>query len=451
MLETEPPSLFINTIFAFSSYEFGELFLLLILLFLSALLSGSEVAFFSIKKKDLVQAKEEGKDVSSVENLLKDKQKLLADILIGNNFINIGIVLLSAMISEVFVHPYLGDLTFMGISFRVLFDVVIITFLLLLFGEIIPKIYSNQASLKFGTFTAPLIRFFDIIAKPISIPLLWLSSLIEKNLKNEHKISVDQLSQALEMTSEDEMTTNEEQRILEGIVNFGNTETREVMTPRVDMFSMRLENNFQEVLQKISQKGFSRVPVYEDDIDEIKGLLYAKDLLPYLNEEDFDWHTVLRKPYFVPENKKLDDLLSDFQEKKIHIAIVVDEYGGTSGIVSMEDVLEEVVGDISDEFDDENIFYSKLDKDNYLFEGKTSLKDFMRIMEIDDDTFDDVKGEAETLAGLILEINEETPNRRQKIHYKNFVFTIESIDKRRIKRIKVTRTPLPEEETNEEQ
>ncbi|MRI63370.1 gliding motility-associated protein GldE [Ornithobacterium rhinotracheale] len=451
MLETEPPSLFINAIFAFTSYDFGELFLLLILLFLSALLSGSEVAFFSIKKKDLVQAKEEGKDVSAVENLLKDKQKLLANILIGNNFINIGIVLLSAILSEVFVHPYIGDLNLMGISFKILFDVVIITFLLLLFGEIIPKIYSNQAPLKFGAFTAPLIRFFEIIAKPISIPLLWLSSLIEKNLKNEHKISVDQLSQALEMTSEDEMTTNEEQRILEGIVNFGNTETREVMTPRVDMFSMRLENNFQEVLQKISQKGFSRVPVYEDDIDEIKGLLYAKDLLPYLDRENFDWHTVLRKPFFVPENKKLDDLLSDFQEKKIHIAIVVDEYGGTSGIVSMEDILEEVVGDISDEFDDENIFYSKLDKDNYLFEGKTSLKDFMRIMEIDDDTFDDVKGEAETLAGLILEINEETPNRRQKIHYKNFIFTIESIDKRRIKRIKVTRTPLPEEEKNEEQ
>ncbi|MRJ08928.1 gliding motility-associated protein GldE [Ornithobacterium rhinotracheale] len=451
MLETEPPSLFINAIFAFTSYDFGELFLLLILLFLSALLSGSEVAFFSIKKKDLVQAKEEGKDVSAVENLLKDKQKLLANILIGNNFINIGIVLLSAILSEVFVHPYIGDLNLMGISFKILFDVVIITFLLLLFGEIIPKIYSNQAPLKFGAFTAPLINFFGIIAKPISIPLLWLSSLIEKNLKNEHKISVDQLSQALEMTSEDEMTTNEEQRILEGIVNFGNTETREVMTPRVDMFSMRLENNFQEVLQKISQKGFSRVPVYEDDIDEIKGLLYAKDLLPYLDRENFDWHTVLRKPFFVPENKKLDDLLSDFQEKKIHIAIVVDEYGGTSGIVSMEDILEEVVGDISDEFDDENIFYSKLDKDNYLFEGKTSLKDFMRIMEIDDDTFDDVKGEAETLAGLILEINEETPNRRQKIHYKNFIFTIESIDKRRIKRIKVTRTPLPEEEKNEEQ
>ena len=445
-METEPPSLIFSQIFAVSYYEIAEIFLLLFLLLLSAMLSGSEVAFFSIKKKDIMSAKEEGESVSDVESLLKDKQKLLADILIGNNFVNIGIVLLSAVLSQIFIHPYLENLVFFGINFKIFFDVVIITFILLLFGEIIPKIYSTQAPLKFARGTAPLIKFFSVISIPISIPLLWLSSIIEKKLKPEKKISVDQLSHALEMTSEDERTSNEEQKILEGIVSFGNTETREVMTPRVDMFSMRLENNYQQVLSKISQKGFSRVPVYDDDIDEIKGLLYAKDLLPYIDLENFDWHTVLRKPFFVPENKKLDDLLADFQEKKIHLAIVVDEYGGTSGIVTLEDVMEEVVGDISDEFDDENIFYSKLDNDNFLFEGKTSLKDFMRIMNVEEGEFEEVKGEAETLAGLVLEINGETPNRRQKIAFDNYIFTIESIDKRRIKRIKVTRTPRQKNE-----
>lgn len=446
-METEPPSCFFN-ILAIPYYEIGEWLLLLVLLILSGTLSGAEVAFFSLKKKDLIQAKENNENISSVESLMKNKQKLLADILIGNNFVNIGIVLLSSILSETFIHPYIGDLSLYGISFKILFDVVIITFLLLLFGEIIPKIYSSQIPLAFAKTSAPLINFFGTIAKPISIPLLWLSSLIEKKLKPENKISVDQLSQALEMTYEDESTTNEEQKILEGIVSFGNTETREIMTPRVDMFSMRLENDFQQVLRKISQKGFSRVPVYDDNIDEIKGLLYAKDLLPYIDTENFDWHSVLRKPFFVPENKKLDDLLADFQEKKIHLAIVVDEYGGTSGVITLEDVMEEIVGDISDEFDDENIFYSKLDNDNFLFEGKTSLKDFMRIMEVEETTFEEVKGEAETLAGLVLEINGETPNRRQKINFENYIFTIESIDKRRIKRIKVTRT-LEEETENE--
>lgn len=445
-METEPPSLFIHTLSTLSYYDVGSIVLLLLLLLLSAAMSGSEVAFFSINKKDLNQAKENGEeDFGLVESLMKKKQKLLATILVGNNFVNICIILLSSYLSQKLIHPLLGDLSIMGIGFQVLFDVVIITFLLLLFGEIIPKIYSTQDPLRFSKSTAPIIKFFELVSKPITVPLLWISTFLEKNLKSSSTISVDQLSHALEITSEDEMTSSEEQKILEGIVNFGNTETRQVMTPRVDMFSLKLKTPFQETLRLISQKGFSRVPVYEDNIDEIKGVLYAKDLLPHLNQDHFNWQHLVKKPFFVPENMKLDDLLSDFQEKKIHLAIVVDEYGGTSGIVSLEDVMEEIVGDISDEFDDENLFYSKLDNDNFLFEGKTSLKDFLRIMDVEETKlFEDNKGEAETLAGFVLEINGETPNRRQKIFLENYTFTIESIDKRRIKRIKVTRTPLTE-------
>ncbi|MXV37624.1 gliding motility-associated protein GldE [Flavobacteriaceae bacterium Ap0902] len=425
---------------------------LLVLLFLSALMSGSEVAFFSLKKKDFENVKEEDDRVNLVQKLLRNRKKLLASILIGNNFINIGIVLLSAYLSEIIIHPYLQGLIILGIDFTVLFDVVIITFLLLLFGEIIPKIYSAKNPLIFSKFTARSIYITSYITQPIAIPLLGLSNLIEKNFKGNQTISVDQLSQALELTSEDMTTTNEEQKILEGIVNFGNTDTSQIMTPRVDMFAIKLKYSFKDVVDAIANKGFSRVPVYDENIDEIKGVLYAKDLLPFLNNHTHHWQKLIRKPFFVPENKKLDDLLSDFQERKIHMAIVVDEYGGTSGVVTLEDVLEEVVGDISDEFDDEEILYSKLDKDNFLFEGKTSLKDFYRLMEIENtDIFEENKGEADTLAGFMLEIFGETPNRRQKINFENYLFTIESIDKKRIKRIKATRIlALKEEEEYED-
>lgn len=420
-----------------------EIFALIVLLFLSALMSGSEVAFFSLKKKDLDFAKEErAPRINLIQKLLRNRKKLLATILVGNNFINIGIVLLSAYLSNILIHPYIEGWEILGINFSVIFDVLIITFILLLFGEIIPKIYSAQNALKFSQFSASSIQFTQLLVKPIAHPLMWMSKILERNLKTSQTISVDHLSQALELTFEDATTTTEEQKILEGIVNFGNTETRQIMTPRVDMFSLRLNMDFEQVINAVSDKGFSRVPVYDDNIDEIRGILYAKDLLPYLNQEKVNWTRLLRKPFFVSENKKLDDLLSDFQERKTHLAVVVDEYGGTSGIVSLEDVLEEVVGDISDEFDDEQIYYSKLDNDNFLFEGKTSLKDFMRLMDIEEeDLFNENKGEAETLAGFVLEISGESPNRRQKIPFENYIFAIESIDKKRIKRIKVTRTP----------
>ncbi|MGI9525815.1 MAG: gliding motility-associated protein GldE [Weeksellaceae bacterium] len=449
-MEPEPPSVLL-ILNALSTTSIFGIIGLIVLLFLSALMSGSEVAFFSIKKKDLENSKDEDDKISLVQKLLRNKKKLLATILVGNNFINIGIVLLSAYLSGIIIHPYIEGLSFLGINFSVLFDVVIITFILLLFGEIIPKIYAAKNPLEFSKFTSKSINFVSHLVQPISIPLLGLSNLVERNLKAGQTISVDQLTQALELTSEDETTTQDEQKILEGIVNFGNTETSQIMTPRVDMFSIRLKHDFEQVVNLISSKGFSRVPVYEEDIDEIKGILYAKDLLPFLNNHTHNWQKLIRKPFFVPENKKLDDLLSDFQDRKIHIAIVVDEYGGTSGVVTLEDVLEEVVGDISDEFDDEEILYSKLDHNNYLFEGKTSLKDFYRLMEIEDeDVFEEYRGEAETLAGFVLEITEETPNRRQKISFGNYIFTIESIDKKRIKRIKVTRLVEPKEEEEDE-
>lgn len=449
-METELSSLFLFPL-SISFIDFASIFLLLVLLVLSALLSGSEVAYFSLKKKDIIKARDKKTHrIESIEKLLRNKQKLLSTILIGNNFVNICIVLLSTYISTTFIHPYLEDFSILGWNLVLLFDIVVITFLLLLFGEIIPKIYAGLNQLSFAQLTAPLLQFVGMLTRPIGAPLLWFSNLLEGKIKPGSTISVDQLSQALEITQEDEMTTNEEQKILEGIVNFGNTETREIMTPRVDVFSLSLDDTYPEVLKKISSKGFSRVPVYDKSIDEISGVLYAKDLLPYLNEENLNWNSLLRKAFFVPENKKLDDLLADFQERKIHMAIVVDEYGGTSGLVTLEDVMEEIVGDISDEFDDEDIYFSKLDNDNFILEGKTGLKDFFRIMEVEEeDLFEEHKGEAESLAGFVLEINGETPNRRQKINFHNFSFTIESIDKKRIKRIKVSRMPTTHNESND--
>lgn len=446
-MEPEPSSLILSST-SNSIIDFFSIFLLLVLLFLSALLSGSEVAYFSLKRKDILDARENKVEkIETIERLLRNKQKLLSTILIGNNFINICVVILSTYISTKFIHPNLDNLSLLGWNLSLLFDIVVITFILLLFGEIIPKIYAGMNALVFAQITAPLLSFLGIFTKPIGSPLLWFSNLLETKIRPTHTISVDHLSQALEITQEDEMTSNEEQKILEGIVSFGNTETREIMTPRVDVFSLSYDDSFADVIKLISARGYSRIPVYRNSIDEISGMLYAKDLLPHLNSENFDWHTLLRKTFFVPENKKLDDLLNEFKKKKIHIAIVVDEYGGTSGLVTLEDVMEEIVGDISDEFDDEDIFFSKLDKNNFLFEGKTGLKDFFRIMEIEEEElFNENKGEAESLGGFLLEINGETPFRRQIIHFHNYNFTVESIDKKRIKRIKVSRTTPHDDE-----
>ncbi|WP_299890278.1 gliding motility-associated protein GldE [uncultured Lacinutrix sp.] len=408
--------------------------LLLVLLICSALISGAEVALFSLTRADLEPEDNQiSKSLKIIAKLLEKPKKLLATILVANNFINIAIVLLFA---------YLGEFMFESITTKWLkftLEVIVVTFLILLFGEILPKVYASRNNMKFSSFMAYPLRFLDIVFSPLSMPMRSITLGIHNKLgRQKSNLSVDQLSQALELTSEDD-TTQEEQKILQGIVSFGNTDTKQVMRPRLDIFALNKEQTYAEIMPEVIKNGFSRIPVYTDNIDTIDGILYVKDLLSHIDKKDLDWVKLIREPFFVPENKKLDDLMAEFQEKKVHLAVVVDEYGGTSGLVSLEDIIEEIVGDISDEFDDEDVIYSKLDDKNYVFEGKTALKDFYRITKIeDDDNFEDNKGEAETIAGFILEISGSFPRRASKINFENYVFTIEALDKKRIKRVKVT-------------
>jgi len=406
---------------------------LLVLLVISALISGSEVAFFSLSKTDLdFNAVDKSKKKQSVIKLLENPKKLLATILIVNNFINILIVLLFAYLGEYFFS------VIASVSWRFTLEVVLITFLILLFGEVLPKIYANRNALSFSTFMVLPLKILNTLLTVVSVPLMNLTSIVEKRLgKKNSDFTVETLSQALELTSE-EATTKEEQKILEGIVTFGNTETVQVMCPRTDVFSLCDDETFEDILKKIIKQGHSRIPVYHENIDDIIGILYTKDLLPHLNKKTFQWKKLMREPFFVPENKKLDDLLKEFQEMKNHLAIVVDEYGGTSGIITLEDVIEEIVGDISDEFDDDDLSYSKLDDKNYVFEGKIALKDFYKVLNIDESIFEENKGEFETLAGFILEINEKFPKRNDIILFNDYTFKIEVLDKKRIKQIKVT-------------
>jgi gliding motility-associated protein GldE len=324
---------------------------------------------------------------------------------------------------------------------RFIVEVVIVTFLILLFGEILPKIYANRNRVKFATFMAHPLNVLDVLLSPLSLPMRSITIAIHNKLgKQKSNLSVDQLSQALSLTSE-EHTTKEEQKILEGIVSFGNTDTKQVMRPRIDIFALSVDQKYTEIMQEIVENGYSRIPVYRENIDKIEGILYVKDLLPFIDRKQFDWTTLLREPFFVPENKKLDDLMAEFQDKKVHLAVVVDEYGGTSGLISLEDIIEEIVGDISDEFDDEDLKYSKLDDHNYVFEGKTALKDFYKIIKVEDEmAFEENKGEAETVAGFVLEISKNFPKLNSKINFKTYVFTIEALDKKRIKFVKFTKT-----------
>jgi len=311
--------------------------------------------------------------------------------------------------------------------------------MILLFGEILPKVYASRNRIKFATFMSYPLKALDVVFSPLSVPMRAVTLSIHDKLgKRKSNISVDQLSQALELTSEDD-TTKEEQKILQGIVSFGNTDTKQVMRPRIDIFALNIKEKFADIVPEIIKNGYSRIPAFEDNIDTIKGILYVKDLLPYIDKKEFKWTALLREPFFVPENKKLDDLMGEFQNKKVHLAVVVDEYGGTSGLVSLEDIIEEIVGDISDEFDDDDLIYSKLDEKNYVFEGKTALKDLYRVIKLEDDAlFEDNKGEAETLAGFVLEISGSFPRRNSEIKFENYVFTVESMDKKRLKRIKMT-------------
>jgi putative hemolysin len=373
---------------------------------------------------------------------LERPRKLLATILITNNFINILIVLLFASLAETLFGDFniSLDLYFFAVPIRFLLEVMLVTFLILLFGEVLPKVYASRNALLFAKKISKFIHTVNILLTPFSMPLIAITKWVEQKFGSKvSKFSVETLSQALELTSQD-ATSKDEQKILNGIVNFGNTETVQIMKPRIDVFALSDTETYEEVLSKILTNGYSRNPVYSENIDNIIGVLYAKDLLAHLNKKTFDWQTLLREPFFVPENKKLDDLLADFRAKKNHLAIVVDEYGGTSGVVTLEDVIEEIVGDINDEFDDEDVSYSKIDANNYIFEGKTSIKDFCKILDDEDEEiFEEEKGESETLAGFILEISGKFPKKGAEINFKNYTFTIEALDKKRIKQVKATR------------
>jgi gliding motility-associated protein GldE len=360
---------------------------------------------------------------------------------VANNFINIAIVILFASLGDSLFEGLDSELNLSGFKIDLVFfiEVVLITFLILFIGEILPKVYANRNNLKFSKFMAYPLKVLDIIISPISIPMQRITLGIHKKLgKQKSTLNVGYLSQALELASNED-TTKEEQKILQGIVSFGNTDTKQVMRPRIDIFALDESAKYREIIPEIIKNGYSRIPVYKDSIDSVRGILYVKDLLPHLQKKKFDWTTLLRTPFFVPENKKLDDLMVEFQEKKIHLAVVVDEYGGTSGVVSLEDIIEEIVGDISDEFDDDDLIYSKLDAYNFVFEGKTTLKDFYRITKLSNESiFEDEKGEAETLAGFVLEISKSFPKLNSKINFKMYTFTVEALSNKRIKQLKVT-------------
>ena len=430
-MDPEPSISFLSTIDTNLLFGFIAIF---ILLFCSALVSAAEVAYFSLTPKDIDEcSRKHPSEAIIIATLLEKPKKLLATLLVANNFINIGVVILFS---------FIGQKLFTSIASAILkfvVEVIVVTFLILLFGEVLPKVYASRNNIKFAIFFAYSLSILDKLLSPISIPMRSLTIYLHEKLAGKQKssFSVDQLSQALELTSSAE-TSNEEQKILVGIVSFGNTDTKQVMSPRIDIFALEIDEAFEEIIPKITEKGFSRIPVYKDNIDHIEGVLFVKDLIPHINKKIFDWKTLLREPFFVPENKKLDNLLKDFQNMKSHLAIVVDEYGGTSGLVSLEDIIEEIVGDISDEFDVENLNYSQIDNKNFIFEGKINLKDFYRIIDVDEELFEIRKGEAETLAGFILEILGNFPRKGHKINFEKIRFTIETVDKKRIKQIKVT-------------
>tara|TARA_R110002050_G_scaffold2116_3_gene12938 strand:- start:9623 stop:10942 length:1320 start_codon:yes stop_codon:yes gene_type:complete len=405
---------------------------ILVLLFSSALISGSEVAYFSLSPQDHEKLKSvKSRQNQAIQKNLESPEKLLATILVANNFVNVGIVILSAYtVGKLFNFTSSPTLGF-------IFQVVIITFILLLFGEIIPKVYATRHPLGFARFMAIPLIVLERIFRPVNSVLIYSTSFVKRRFqKQTQNISVNELSQALELTLEHEH--NEDKEILEGIVKFGNKNVVEIMRSRVDVEALDLKDSYNKVINLINESGYSRIPVYSGSFDNIKGILYIKDLLPHIHKkENFKWQTIIRPPFYVPETKKIDDLLEEFQKNKVHMAIVVDEYGGSSGIVTLEDVLEEIVGEIVDEFDEEENYFAKISENKYLFDGKILLHDFYKITGTNDHVFDDYKGDADTLAGLILELRGEIPVVHEKLTCENFDFSIESVDNRRIKKIKV--------------
>lgn len=411
---------------------FNGLFFLLLLVS-SSLISGSEVAFFSLTNEDLYSIEEEGdKNSRKVIELVKKPKELLSTILILNNLINIGIVTLTTFVSW----------TIFGLDAKglviILVQTVGVTFAIVFFGEIVPKVYANKARVSFSQTMAGAIFFFSKLLKPLSFSLMSIGNLIESRIeKRGYSLSVNELNQALEITTED--AAEDEKDILRGIVNFGTLTVKQVMRSRMDITAIDVEMDFHELMDKINKSGYSRIPVFEETIDNILGILYIKDLLPFIEKnEDFAWKELIRKSFFVPENKKVDTLLKDFQLKRVHMAIVVDEYGGTSGLVTLEDLIEEIIGEINDEFDDtEDVFFQEIDPNTFVFEGKVSLNDFCKKLDLDSQVFDEVKGESESLGGLLLEINSKLPKNGKKIRFGDFKFTVLAVDARKIKKVKV--------------
>ncbi|HOP44419.1 MAG TPA: gliding motility-associated protein GldE [Flavobacteriales bacterium] len=404
-----------------------------VLLFASAAMSASEVALFSLGATDLRDLKERGGTSGQrVLDLLARPRRLLATILVWNNFVNVGIVILSSIALSGLV-----DLDRMPDHLVFILQVVVVTAVLLLVGEVVPKVYATTHALRVAQRMAGPLLVLRWIATPVNEALIRSTSFIEKRYKKRtQNISVDALGHALDLTN-DASTTAEEQRILRGIVKFGNIEVRQIMRPRMEVTAFNKELSFADLLPAIIDSGYSRVPVYEETMDRVVGVLHIKDVLPHMDSPGFDWHTLLRDPYFVPEGKKLDDLLTEFQEKKVHLAVVVDEYGGTSGIVTLEDVIEEIVGDITDEFDDEDLIYSKLDDHTWVFEGRVALNDLYRVMGIEGKLFEDHKGESETLGGFVLELTGRIPRKGERVDLHQYTFVVEASDNKRIRRVKV--------------
>ena len=410
--------------------------LAILLLWVSGLISASEIAFFSLTEDDLDEVNEE-KSVADrkIRKLLDDSEHLLAAIWVSNKVVNVAIVLLCAY--------FFSDVVQWEGAYVVEFILltVLLTFLLLLFGEIMPRIYSAQNSLKFCRIVVAPVCFLHWLFKPVSNVLvrsaLGVGRIAQKYNKKAN-LSVDELSQALELTDKDEIS--EESNMLEGIIRFGEETAKEVMTSRLDMVDLEIDTSFPDVIKCVVDNAYSRIPVYEESRDNIKGILYIKDLLPFIDKgEDFKWQNLIRPAYFVPETKMIDDLLRDFQANKIHIAIVVDEFGGTSGLVTMEDIIEEIVGEINDEYDEEEHNYVKLSDNVYVFEGKTLLADFYKIVDVDSDEFEEASGDSDTLAGLVLELKGEFPALHEIIRYKDFVFEVLEMDAHRIVKVKVTK------------
>lgn len=427
-------SIFSNLNISFHPFSFEtgmEIFILILLLICSALSSASEAAFFSITPQQL-KVLEQAKSKSDlvILKLLGNPDKLLATILLSNNFINIAIVVLSAFITNSLIDfssaPVLG----------IIFQFVIISFMLLLFGEIMPKVYATQFSIGFARFIAYPVLVVSKILQPVNFLMLSSSNYLYKYFYRNRHISIDELSSAIDLSTTD--IKKEEKKILKGIVTFGNIDVTEIMKPRIDVTAVDINLPFNKLLSVIIDSGYSRIPVYDGTFDNVKGILIIKDLLPYIDQENVAWQSLIKTPYFVPETKKIDDLFDEFKKNKVHMAVVVDEYGGTSGIVTMEDIIEEIVGEINDESDADEFLFVKLSDSVYLFEGKILLNDFCKIIGCKDDIFDTIKGESETLAGLILELKGEIPSKGENIAIGNFIFTVDSVDDRRIKKIKVT-------------